>query len=73
MLHRAGMHLCAHMDFSREKAHILLSNSQQNLLPSRITNLAVNQPSHLHSHLKFESPTYCFIHALIQFMLEHLQ
>lgn len=75
MLHRDGLHLCAHMGISREKVYILLSNSQQNPLQKmfRITNLAANQPSDPHSHLKFESPTFCFIHALIQFMLEHLQ
>lgn len=67
---------CVHtwIFFSREKVHIL-SNSQPNPLPKmfRITNWAVNQPGDPHSHLKLESPTYCFIHALIQFMLEHLQ
>lgn len=47
MLYCDGLHLCAHVDFSREKAHKLLSNSQQSPLPKmfRITDLPVNQPS----------------------------
>lgn len=68
--------LCAHARiFLRRKptdcCQILNRIHSQKCL--EISDLAVPQPSDPHSHLKFESSPYSFIHAIIQFMLEHLQ